>query len=155
MVTATQFTLVYDVLSFSLATMMATTIFLWMRVVSWCSHGDSCVPVESLSYLNIILRIIRHNSTAECTREVQKCFDHFRIGHLHCGLPLPSYLQFVDRSLRMDCRRRTFGHRKSVQRRVPIHGLATYCSTSFNRNHPRHETTGRRIQIQSNFSWSC
>ena len=32
--TANQFNLVYDVLSFSLATMMATTIFLWMRVVS-------------------------------------------------------------------------------------------------------------------------
>jgi len=31
-VTANQFNLVYDVLSFSLATMMATTIFCWMRV---------------------------------------------------------------------------------------------------------------------------
>ena len=32
-VTAEQFDLVYDVLSFSLATMMATTIFIWMRLV--------------------------------------------------------------------------------------------------------------------------
>jgi len=31
-VTANQFNLIYDVLSFSLATMMATTIFCWMRV---------------------------------------------------------------------------------------------------------------------------
>jgi len=31
-ITANQFNLVYDVLSFSLATMMATTIFCWMRV---------------------------------------------------------------------------------------------------------------------------
>jgi len=34
MISGTQFTIVYDVLSFSLATMMATTIFLWMRVPS-------------------------------------------------------------------------------------------------------------------------
>jgi len=31
-ITANQFNLIYDVLSFSLATMMATTIFCWMRV---------------------------------------------------------------------------------------------------------------------------
>ena len=34
MISGTQFTIVYDVMSFSFATMMATTIFLWMRVVS-------------------------------------------------------------------------------------------------------------------------
>lgn len=40
-ISPTQFDLVYDVLSFSLATMMATTIFLWMRVVSLFDHFHS------------------------------------------------------------------------------------------------------------------
>jgi len=48
MVTANQFNLVYDVLSFSLATMMATTIFLWMRVSSVHEKYKSAVIISGL-----------------------------------------------------------------------------------------------------------
>merc|ERR1719401_1314965 len=45
---ATQFDLVYDVLSFSLATMMATTIFLWMRVGSAAEKFKSALIISGL-----------------------------------------------------------------------------------------------------------
>jgi len=48
MVTANQFNLVYDVLSFCLATMMATTIFLWMRVSSVHEKYKSAVIISGL-----------------------------------------------------------------------------------------------------------
>jgi len=44
----TQFDLVYDVLSFSLATMMATTIFLWTRVGSVAEKYKSAVIISGL-----------------------------------------------------------------------------------------------------------
>jgi len=44
----TQFDLVYDVLSFSLATMMATTIFLWMRVGSASEKYKSALIISGL-----------------------------------------------------------------------------------------------------------
>jgi len=46
--TVTQFDLVYDVLSFSLATMMATTIFLWLRVSSAAERYKSAVIISGL-----------------------------------------------------------------------------------------------------------
>lgn len=46
--TSTQFDLVYDVLSFSLATMMATTIFLWMRVGSAAEKYKSALIISGL-----------------------------------------------------------------------------------------------------------
>jgi len=48
MVTANQFTIVYDVLSFSFATMMATTIFLWMRVPSVHEKYKSALIISGL-----------------------------------------------------------------------------------------------------------
>jgi len=48
MVTATQYNLVYDVLSFSLATMMATTIFLWMRVGSCAEKYKGALIISGL-----------------------------------------------------------------------------------------------------------
>jgi len=47
-ITATQFDLVYDVLSFSLATMMATTIFLWTRVGSVAEKFKSALIISGL-----------------------------------------------------------------------------------------------------------
>jgi len=47
-ITANQFNLVYDVLSFSFATMMATTIFLWMRVSSAHEKYKSAVIISGL-----------------------------------------------------------------------------------------------------------
>jgi len=47
-VSDTQFNLVYDVLSFSLATMMATTIFLWMRVSSCAEKYKSALIISGL-----------------------------------------------------------------------------------------------------------
>nr|WLD47519.1 rhodopsin [Synedra hyperborea] len=47
-ITATQFNLVYDVLSFSLATMGATTIFLWMRVSSAAERYKSALIISGL-----------------------------------------------------------------------------------------------------------
>jgi len=47
-ITANQYNLVYDVLSFSLATMMATTIFLWMRVSSIHEKYKSAVIISGL-----------------------------------------------------------------------------------------------------------
>jgi len=47
-ITPTQFNLVYDVLSFSLATMMATTIFLWMRVPSCAEKYKSALIISGL-----------------------------------------------------------------------------------------------------------
>jgi len=47
-ITPTQFNLVYDVLSFSLATMMATTIFLWMRVSSVAEKYKSALVISGL-----------------------------------------------------------------------------------------------------------
>jgi len=47
-VTAKQFNLVYDVLSFSLATMMATTIFLWFRVSSAHEKYKSALIISGL-----------------------------------------------------------------------------------------------------------
>merc|ERR1712238_630209 len=44
----TQFDLVYDVLSFSLATMMATTIFLWTRVGSVAEKYKSALIISGL-----------------------------------------------------------------------------------------------------------
>jgi len=46
--TTTEFNLVYDVLSFSLATMMATTIFLWMRVPSCAEKYKSALIISGL-----------------------------------------------------------------------------------------------------------
>jgi len=46
--TANQFNLVYDVLSFSFATMGATTIFLWMRVSSAHEKYKSAVIISGL-----------------------------------------------------------------------------------------------------------
>lgn len=46
--TATEFNLVYDILSFSLATMMATTIFLWMRVGSCAEKYKSALIISGL-----------------------------------------------------------------------------------------------------------
>merc|ERR1711957_442733 len=46
--TANQFNLTYDVLSFSLATMMATTIFLWMRVPSCHDRYKSALIISGL-----------------------------------------------------------------------------------------------------------
>jgi len=46
--TANQFNLVYDVLSFSFATMAATTIFLWMRVSSAHEKYKSAVIISGL-----------------------------------------------------------------------------------------------------------
>ena len=48
MVSATQYNLVYDVLSFSLATMMATTIFLWMRVGSVAEKYKGALIISGL-----------------------------------------------------------------------------------------------------------
>jgi len=45
---ANQFNLVYDVLSFSLASMMATTIFLWMRVSSAHEKFRSAIIISGL-----------------------------------------------------------------------------------------------------------
>jgi len=47
-ITANQFNLIYDVLSFSLATMMATTIFLWMRVSSVHEKYKSALIISGL-----------------------------------------------------------------------------------------------------------
>jgi len=47
-VSAKQFNLVYNVLSFSLATMMATTIFLWMRVSSAHERYKSALIISGL-----------------------------------------------------------------------------------------------------------
>jgi len=47
-ITANQFNLVYDVLSFSFATMIATTIFLWMRVSSAHEKYKSAVIISGL-----------------------------------------------------------------------------------------------------------
>jgi len=47
-ITGTQFNLIYDVLSFSLATMMATTIFLWMRVPSAAEKYKSALIISGL-----------------------------------------------------------------------------------------------------------
>jgi len=44
----TQFNLVYDVLSFSFATMMATTIFLWMRVSSCAEKYKGALIISGL-----------------------------------------------------------------------------------------------------------
>jgi len=46
--TAVQFNVVYDVLSFSLATMMATTIFLWMRVGSCAEKYKGALIISGL-----------------------------------------------------------------------------------------------------------
>jgi bacteriorhodopsin len=46
--TPTQFNIVYDVLSFSLATMMATTIFLWMRVGSCAEKYKGALIISGL-----------------------------------------------------------------------------------------------------------
>merc|ERR1719395_83450 len=43
-----QFQLVYDVLSFSLASMMATTVFLWMRVPSIHEKYKTAVLISGL-----------------------------------------------------------------------------------------------------------
>lgn len=48
MISPTQFNLVYDVLSFSLATMMATTIFLWMRVSSCAEKYKGALIISGL-----------------------------------------------------------------------------------------------------------
>jgi bacteriorhodopsin len=48
MVTVTQYNLVYDVLSFTLATMMATTIFLWMRLGSCAEQYKSALIISGL-----------------------------------------------------------------------------------------------------------
>jgi bacteriorhodopsin len=48
MVSATEYNLVYDVLSFSLATMMATTIFLWMRVGSVAEKYKGALIISGL-----------------------------------------------------------------------------------------------------------
>lgn len=47
-ISANQFNLVYNVLSFSLATMMATTIFLWMRVSSAHEKYKSALIISGL-----------------------------------------------------------------------------------------------------------
>jgi len=47
-ITSTQYDLVYDVLSFSFATMMATTIFLWMRVGSAAEKYKSALIISGL-----------------------------------------------------------------------------------------------------------
>jgi len=46
--TANQYNLIYDVLSFSLATMMATTIFLWMRVPGAADRYKSALIISGL-----------------------------------------------------------------------------------------------------------
>jgi len=46
--TPDQYNLVYDILSFSLATMMATTIFLWMRVPSCADRYKSALIISGL-----------------------------------------------------------------------------------------------------------
>merc|ERR1711985_107828 len=43
-----QFQLVYNILSFSLASMMATTIFLWMRVPAIAGKYQSAVLISGL-----------------------------------------------------------------------------------------------------------
>merc|ERR1712194_544472 len=47
-VSVTHFNLVYDVLSFSMGTMMATTIFLWMRVSSAAEKYKSALIISGL-----------------------------------------------------------------------------------------------------------
>mmetsp|Transcript_4686 Transcript_4686/g.5624 ORF Transcript_4686/g.5624 Transcript_4686/m.5624 type:complete len:253 (+) Transcript_4686:40-798(+) len=47
-VSTEQFDLVYDVLSFSLATMMATTIFIWMRLGECAERYKSAVIISGL-----------------------------------------------------------------------------------------------------------
>jgi len=47
-VTPDQYNLVYDILSFSLATMMATTIFLWMRVGQAAERYKSALIISGL-----------------------------------------------------------------------------------------------------------
>jgi bacteriorhodopsin len=47
-VTDTQFQLVYNVLSFSLASMMATTLFLWMRVPAIAAKYQSALIISGL-----------------------------------------------------------------------------------------------------------
>jgi len=47
-ISASQFSLVYDVLSFSFATMIATTIFLWMRVSSAHEKYKSALIISGL-----------------------------------------------------------------------------------------------------------
>jgi len=47
-ITREQFDLVYDVLSFSLATMMATTIFIWMRLGECAERYKSAVIISGL-----------------------------------------------------------------------------------------------------------
>lgn len=47
-VSPTEYNLVYDVLSFSFATMMATTIFLWMRVSSCAEQYKSALIISGL-----------------------------------------------------------------------------------------------------------
>jgi len=46
--TPDQYNLVYDILSFSLATMMATTIFLWMRVAGAAERYKSALIISGL-----------------------------------------------------------------------------------------------------------
>jgi len=46
--TPDQYNLVYDILSFSLATMMATTIFLWMRVAGAAEQYKSALIISGL-----------------------------------------------------------------------------------------------------------
>jgi len=47
-ITDVQFNLVYDLLSFSLATMMATTIFLWLRIGSVAEKYKSALIISGL-----------------------------------------------------------------------------------------------------------
>jgi len=47
-VTDSQFQLVYNILSFSLASMMATTLFLWMRVPSLSARYQTAVIISGL-----------------------------------------------------------------------------------------------------------
>merc|ERR1719160_601951 len=87
-----QYQAVYNVLSFALASMMATTMYLWFRstAVPGCLQCLVFRACEHDGHHHVSL--VPFNCSAG---QVQKRGDHLRVGDLHCCVSLHPDLQFL------------------------------------------------------------
>jgi hypothetical protein len=93
-VTAGQFDLVYNALSFTLASMMASTIFFWIRIGSVNEKYKSAMtitydhpPPNCPHFTDLAL---------SCMCLTRAWFLVQGPGHIHCRLPLHPHLQLVE-----------------------------------------------------------
>jgi len=55
-VSENQFSLVYNALSFTMASMAATTVFCWMRVVRACNAEFGSLPIRKIVIFSVAYR---------------------------------------------------------------------------------------------------